>query len=358
MWSTARSAQEIADNAYKRLSGCEEGLDLYFDFNEGGGTEIYDKARHTYALFNGGINWQNAASPIANCASPSANANPLVADTDYYRYGFQGQEKDDEIKGAGNSINYKYRMHDPRLGRLFSVDPLFREYPWNSPYAFSENRVIDGIELEGLEYHRVHGKVGEGKSMLRVAQALDYENGGFSVQIVGVKENTPNYFTENNIDPVKIAYGQQNIPGAQRQPSGNPLPSWKPNSTWGGGALVVLHLVDKIVMPYVQAEKNSAAFSFNNAAVSLNRAVNLASAVWQVEGLIPDELKNSEGYVNLTNRLIDGTMDYESNNSDEYNAIMEQTFQNVWNNKDDILSGEFQGQSGSEDAEPIPLDEQ
>jgi len=68
-----------------------------------------------------------------------------------YRYGFQGQEKDDEVKGSGNSINYKYRIHDPRLGRFFSIDPLFREYPWNSTYAFSENRVIDALELEGLE---------------------------------------------------------------------------------------------------------------------------------------------------------------------------------------------------------------
>ncbi len=41
-----------------------------------------------------------------------------------YRYGFQGQERDDEIKGNGNSVNYKYRMHDPRLGRFFAVDPL------------------------------------------------------------------------------------------------------------------------------------------------------------------------------------------------------------------------------------------
>jgi len=71
-----------------------------------------------------------------------------------YRYGFQGQEKDDEIKGEGNSINYKYRMHDPRVGRFFAVDPLAFKYPWNSSYAFSENRVIDGIELEGLEYIR------------------------------------------------------------------------------------------------------------------------------------------------------------------------------------------------------------
>jgi len=58
---------------------------------------------------------------------------------------------DNEIKGAGNSINYKFRMHDPRIGRFFAVDPLAPKYPWNSPYAFSENRVIDAIELEGLE---------------------------------------------------------------------------------------------------------------------------------------------------------------------------------------------------------------
>ena len=61
-----------------------------------------------------------------------------------YRYGFQGQEKDDEIKGFGNSINYKYRMNNPRVGRFFALDPLFRKYPWNSSYAFSKNRVMDG----------------------------------------------------------------------------------------------------------------------------------------------------------------------------------------------------------------------
>lgn len=71
-----------------------------------------------------------------------------------YRYGFQGQEADDEIKGEGNSVNYKYRMHDPRIGRFFAIDPLAGSYPHNSPYAFSENRVIDGVELEGLEFNK------------------------------------------------------------------------------------------------------------------------------------------------------------------------------------------------------------
>ena len=42
-------------------------------------------------------------------------------------------------------------MHDPRVGRFFAIDPLFKAYPENSPYAFSENRVIDSGELEGLE---------------------------------------------------------------------------------------------------------------------------------------------------------------------------------------------------------------
>lgn len=74
------------------------------------------------------------------------------ASTEDYRYGFQGQEKDDELKGEGNSVNYKYRMHDPRIGRFFAVDPLAAEYPYNGPYNFSENRVIDGVELEGLEF--------------------------------------------------------------------------------------------------------------------------------------------------------------------------------------------------------------
>jgi hypothetical protein len=42
-------------------------------------------------------------------------------------------------------------MHDPRVGRFLSIDPFYKSFPWNSPYAFSENRVIDMVELEGGE---------------------------------------------------------------------------------------------------------------------------------------------------------------------------------------------------------------
>jgi RHS repeat-associated protein len=66
-----------------------------------------------------------------------------------YTYGFNGQEQDTEL--LGGAVSFKYRIHDPRIGRFLSVDPLTSTYPWNSSYAFAENRVIDGIELEGLE---------------------------------------------------------------------------------------------------------------------------------------------------------------------------------------------------------------
>jgi len=68
-----------------------------------------------------------------------------------YRYGFNGQEKDDEVNGEGNSYEFKYRIHDARLGRFLSKDPISSSFPWNSTYAFAEGRVIQCMEYEGLE---------------------------------------------------------------------------------------------------------------------------------------------------------------------------------------------------------------
>lgn len=40
-----------------------------------------------------------------------------------YRYGFNGQEKSDEIKGDGNSYTAMFWEYDPRIGRRWNVDP-------------------------------------------------------------------------------------------------------------------------------------------------------------------------------------------------------------------------------------------
>jgi RHS repeat-associated protein len=60
---------------------------------------------------------------------------------------FQGQEHDD-ITGWDQ---FKWRNHQPDIGRFFNVDPLAEDYYYNSPYAFSENKVTSHVELEGLE---------------------------------------------------------------------------------------------------------------------------------------------------------------------------------------------------------------
>lgn len=68
-----------------------------------------------------------------------------------YRYGFNGKENDNEVKGEGAQQDYGFRIYDPRLGKFLSVDPLARDYPWNSTYAFAENSPIENIDLDGLE---------------------------------------------------------------------------------------------------------------------------------------------------------------------------------------------------------------
>ncbi len=68
-----------------------------------------------------------------------------------YRYGFQGQEQDDEIKGVGNSLSFRFRIYDPRISKFLSVDPLTKSYPWFTPYQFAGNTPIQAIDIEGVE---------------------------------------------------------------------------------------------------------------------------------------------------------------------------------------------------------------
>jgi len=92
-----------------------------------------------------------------------------------YRYQGQGQEEDNEM--TEGMLSFEYRVHDPRIGRFLSVDPLSSKYPFNSPYAFAENSPIAFIDLEGLERYYAadgayKGKVGESDE-IRVLNNVD-----------------------------------------------------------------------------------------------------------------------------------------------------------------------------------------
>jgi len=68
-----------------------------------------------------------------------------------YRYGFNGKENDNEVKGNGNQQDYGMRVYDSRFSKFLSLDPLQAEYPWWSPYQFAGNSPLRFIDLDGKE---------------------------------------------------------------------------------------------------------------------------------------------------------------------------------------------------------------
>ena len=69
-----------------------------------------------------------------------------------YRFGFNGKENDNDVKGFGNQQDYGMRIHDTRLGRFLSVDPIGANYPELNPYQFASNSPLAGIDLNGGEF--------------------------------------------------------------------------------------------------------------------------------------------------------------------------------------------------------------
>jgi RHS repeat-associated protein len=58
-------------------------------------------------------------------------------------------EKDDEVKGSGNSYDFGARIQDPRLGIFLSTDPRFRDLPSWSPYSYAVGNPILFIDPDG-----------------------------------------------------------------------------------------------------------------------------------------------------------------------------------------------------------------
>ncbi len=70
-------------------------------------------------------------------------------DSSAYSFGMNGQMKDDEISGVGNSYTAEYWQYDPRLGRRFNVDPIYKVN--QSPYSVFANNPIAYVDLNGAD---------------------------------------------------------------------------------------------------------------------------------------------------------------------------------------------------------------
>ena len=144
----------------------------------GGATSIYDSlllGSRSYELSNHLGNVLSAISDKKTGNDSSGIVNYYIAEVlsqndyypfgmmmpgrkytaeDGYRYGFNGKENDNEVKGEGNQQDYGMRIYDPSLGKFLSVDPLTKDYPELTPYQFASNTPIQAIDLDGLESQR------------------------------------------------------------------------------------------------------------------------------------------------------------------------------------------------------------
>ncbi|MFM2387750.1 MAG: hypothetical protein RL660_2507 [Bacteroidota bacterium] len=102
-------------------------------------------------------NYYAFGSPKCNARSAAAEAGNITASTQWfdgkegYRFGFNGEEKDDDVMGIGIFLNYGLRAFDSRLCRFVSVDPLSFSYPFYTPFQFAGNNPIRYIDLDGAE---------------------------------------------------------------------------------------------------------------------------------------------------------------------------------------------------------------
>jgi RHS repeat-associated protein len=123
-------------------------------------------------------------------------------DAEDYRYGFQGKEMDNELKGVGNSYDFHARFHDPRLGRFFSMDQLREEDPSNGPYNAMGNDPINMIDPDGKKFVFADGTSETFKGQFYLALQYIRENG--QADIVDALENSEEKIT------VQEVYGIEN----------------------------------------------------------------------------------------------------------------------------------------------------
>ena len=72
-----------------------------------------------------------------------------ISESHRYRYGFQGMERDDDLKKSGNSYTTEFRQYDPRVGRWLSLDPKAELFAQLTPFNAHLNNPVYNTDPKG-----------------------------------------------------------------------------------------------------------------------------------------------------------------------------------------------------------------
>ncbi len=130
--------------------------------------EQEDDGSFTYVYEHRDI-WNNTRITYAdNNKDGIVTAAEIRREQNYYPFGMSWQAVNSTIRNAKNNLKtfqsqeltedlglntheWRYRVSDPATGRFWQIDPLAEDYTYNSTYAFQENKMGMGVELEGTE---------------------------------------------------------------------------------------------------------------------------------------------------------------------------------------------------------------
>ena len=131
-----------------------------------------------------------------------------------YRYGFNGQEKSTEIKGEGNSYTAEFWEFDPRLGRRWNMDPIYKNSPYetfgNNPILLVDPKGAD-TTINGNRYKDLQEVVIKSKSKMTISKLEKKYPGMMNLAKDGLNSTIGGLYTGRNNtykqeDPGKIDY--------------------------------------------------------------------------------------------------------------------------------------------------------
>jgi hypothetical protein len=114
-----------------------------------------------------------------------------------YRYGFNGQEGDDEVAGEGNSYTAEFWQYDSRLARRWNLDPVIKIH--ESPYAVISNNPLLFIDIGGADTTYASHYSGS-KNLMIIILGPDEQNNADPAKYKHLNESGWDYVVVDNIN--------------------------------------------------------------------------------------------------------------------------------------------------------------
>jgi hypothetical protein len=153
VWNTARSQEQIKSNLTQRLTGKEDGLVLYYPFDEGRGEKVLNRAAATGAAYDGklvnGPTWVDTAAPPGRLRPVPTRPQQHLVVTDHGDYGEGTLRQLVADAAAGDVITFASELSGTTI--LLRSDQIVLA----KDVTIDASALPEGIRLDGEHARRI-----------------------------------------------------------------------------------------------------------------------------------------------------------------------------------------------------------